>query len=596
MRIRICQAFLALITCVQVWAQVPYSYAPSQVGAEEVSALGAGTRSDYVQGLTCFDPATDPAFARMQGYQILGIRVYMRADYKQARQRRSAILASVGKPENIVNTTYADFSEGWNDVLFDEPLIIGTEPIYLGAQVYETVGTPYPLVAYAAATVPQSTFVNLGKKQWEEYADRGTLLIAALMQDEVADVFARTAYAQNTTHPQTVAPDADFEGGLYIHNFSDSPLTSIEVAMQGDGSSPVYRSLDLETPLQAYGSTVVNTRLYAGAQEGTSVPLSISVTKVNGEDAQEGRAGVTRLFVTKDNFIRTPLVEEFTSQRCVNCPQMAYFLEKAFSQYNQPYVYLAHHSGFAYDTFTSETDREVVYVFGGYNNEYNPAIMFDRTVFEGSSTIVYGILGMSAQPYLDALAYAAQMPAKAEIALTHDETTVTVSGRVAHDLVGTPLYLSCLLVEDGIGWAQYPQDGMDDADAPADLREVFRHNGVILHHFNSAALGDPIEAASDGTFSQTYPLVEAAGFGGTARRIVAFVHQINKDNLRENEVLNATQTYLYGAPDGIGGVEAAGASGKGVGSGIYTLLGQRLSSSSSRLKGVYVIGGRKVAF
>ena len=164
-------------------AQQPYGYAPGNVQAEEVAGLGSGMNK-FVQGMTLFDPASDPALARMKGKKVVGVRCYLRADYKQAKNKRSAALASTGTVGNIVRTQYADLLQGWNDVLFDEPLVIGDAPIYLGVQAYETIGTAYPLVVYTKAIVPHSCFINIGKTSWEEYTDRGTPLIMALVEDE----------------------------------------------------------------------------------------------------------------------------------------------------------------------------------------------------------------------------------------------------------------------------------------------------------------------------------------------------------------------------------------------------------------------------
>ena len=598
---------LLVLACVATRAQIPYSYAPSSPVPEDLSGLG-GNKNEFVQGLVRFDPATDPALARMKGMQILGVRCCLRAAYAQARQKRSAILASLGKPENIVRTFYTDFAEGWNDVLFDEPLTIGDEPIYLGLQVYETIGTPYPLMAYSRATVPQSCLVNLAKKSWEEFTDRGTLLIAALVDEAAAPLIERTAYAQNTTHPQTVAPDADFEGELYIHNFSSVPIQALDVAMLGEGAQqPTVRRISLDAPVGPYESTVITTSLHSGTTEGTAVGWHATVEGVNGETAQAGRPGVSSLYVTFDNFIRMPLVEEFTSQYCINCPQMAYFLEKAFEAYEGPYVYLSHHSGFADDVFTCGPDREIVYVFGGYENEYNPAIMYNRAMMEGESKIVQGIRDMSPAPYAEALAIAAAMPAMAEVeVVSATENGVHVKGRVARDLRESELYLSCYLVEDGISPQVYPQKGLTgDPDAPADLLDVFRHNGVILHHYTANAAGDRLEIAHDGTFDITFPAAEGVkGFGGTGRRIVAIVHPIVKDNLRANTVLNATQAYLT---TGIGDVNDNGndnvnVNGNGNGN-VYDLSGRKVRvreggvAASGRVpfkKGIYIVGRKKV--
>ncbi len=585
------------------FAQLPYGYAPEGFEVGELTALGFGNKSGFVQGMVLFDPANDPTLARLKGQEIKGVRCYMRADYKQAKQKRSAILVSTGKVSNIVRTQYADLLEGWNNVLLDEPLVIGDEKIYLGIQAYETLGTPYPLVAYAQASVPQSCWVNLGKKTWEEYTDRGTLLISALFDEGVKDNFERCAYAQNTTHPQTVAPERDFTGGLYIHNFSSEPIQHIELAMQGEGASqPTYRDIQLDTPIPPLGGAVVTTQLRAGLTEGTSVDWTATVTKINGNTAQAGRPGTTKLYVTYDNFIRTPLIEEFTSQRCIACPQMAYFLDKAFETYGDNYVYVSHHTGFQEDAFTTQPDREILYFFGGYENEYNPAIMYNRAILEGENQVIQGIRDMSPTPYLQALALAADMPAMAEVNIEANGDNVTISGRVARDLVGTPLYLSCYLVEDGISTANYFQKGMDDDDAPADLKDVFRHNGIILHYFTTEAIGDLLSTDERGSYSITYPNVQKAGFGGTGRRIVAFIHKVNKERPADNYVLNASELSLN-TTNGIEGIKDEEIRLKNPQSSIlnsqfiFDLSGRPICASSVTSvlrKGVYIKDGKKV--
>ena len=576
-------------TCAQ--AQVPYGYCPEGAAAGELSALGIGNKSGFVQGMVCFDPTADPALGRMKGRDILGVRCYLRADYKQAKQKRSAILAGTGSPSNFVRTTYADFSEGWNDVMFDEPLPIDDERIYLGVQVYETVGTPYPLVTYAAATVPQACLVNLAKSQWEEYTDRGTLLVEALLDDEAAPCIEGTAYAQNTSHPQTVAPDRDFEGELYVHNFSSVPIQSVEIAMQGQGAaSPTLRTIEFDEPIGALGGRVVTTLLRSGSEEGTSANWTATVTRINGTEAQPGRPGTTKLYVTRDDFQRTPLIEEFTSQRCIACPQMAYFLDKAFKQYEGSYVYVSHHTGFQEDEFTTQPDREILYFFGGYENEYNPAIMYNRSILEGENQVIQGIREMSPTPYLEALALAADMPAMAEVNIEATDSKVTVSGRVASDLVNAPLYLSCYLVEDGISTDKYFQKGMDDDDAPSDLKDVFRHNGIILHYFTKEAIGDLLQVEDDATYSVSYPTVAKEGFGGTSRRLVAFVHKVDKASLRGNEVLNAAQQLL-----GNTGIEAPcheGSDRRSADDKCYDLVGREIGKQRPA-RGMYIRNGKK---
>ena len=166
---------------------------------------------------------------------------------------------------------------------------------------------------------------------------------------------------------------------------------------------------------------------------------------------------------------------------------------------------------------------------------------------------------------------------------------------MARDLIDKPLYLSCYLVEDGMTVDKYPQLGMDDADAPADLYDVFRHNGVILHYYNSDPIGDLLSVEENGRYSVSFPEVEKEGFGGTARRLVAFVHKVNKNDLRDNQVLNVAQLMLTSGIENV--TQKENANGE---SNIYDLSGRKLPSlqggDGGRLlpKGIYIQNGKKV--
>lgn len=593
MKKRIILSVLALCSVFCMGAQdlFPYSFAPAEVD-EKMVVVGNG-QNEFVQVLICLDPVVDDAVARLKGQQIKGVRVYTRADYKQKTQKRSLVMACIGEPDNVTVTKTVNFLKGWNDVLFDEPVTIGDEKIFVGAQVFETAGVPYPFAGFSDASVAQGCWVNLNKTGWSSYKDRGTLYIAALLDADAArPLLARTVYLQECGHPQAVAPDADFEGNLYVHNFSDEVVSNVRMAMLGQGdATATERDVILSAPVPAHGSTVVTMPLHAGVQDGTEMDLSIRAITVNGQEAQKAMPGVTQLFVTADNFIRIPVIEEFTSQRCVNCPQMAYFLEKALDEYTGKFIYVAHHCGFSYDSFTTEPDKALQYIFGGYQNEYNPAIMYNRAVLDGEQTVVLGAKDNAAKPYLEDLKKAASMPASAavEMELIEDATGVgcKVSGRVARDLIQKELYISVYLLEDSITVDNFPQQGLDDPNAPADLRDVFRHNGVIRHYYTSDAIGDLLAVNADGTYEITFsPAAINADAKKENCRLVVLVHRVNKEQLADNFILNAAQISLSGTVNSIQSVHTSAASDV-----LYDLQGRRVVNPRP---GIYIQGGKKV--
>ena len=149
--------FSAICACAAIFASaqepVFYGYAPDQMAETAQVAQGQGANG-FLAGLVCFDPAVDPAWKRLEGHQVKGVRCYFRADYKQSRQDRSFIMHTVGTADATPTKKICDFLEGWNEIYFDEPLTIGSEPIFLGMQVYEQRGTSHPFVSYGSASVP----------------------------------------------------------------------------------------------------------------------------------------------------------------------------------------------------------------------------------------------------------------------------------------------------------------------------------------------------------------------------------------------------------------------------------------------------------
>lgn len=594
----ILSAFLfALAFTAQAQQTVPYSYAPNSINEAETRLLGLGDKSGFVEAAICLDPSADPIIGRLKGQQILGVRINLQHRYRNGKnQKRNFVMAATGSPDNMVAQKVTTLEAGWNDILFDEPVTIGDTPIYIGAQVYETLTDNRPFIAYGDANVDGSCWIKLKDDPWQSFSDRGTLCIAALLDSTLATPeLQNAAYVQNTTHPQTVAPTAEFEGGLYIHNFSDSPITSLTIAMQGEGDSEAtLRDVALDSPIPAYGSTVVTTMLRAGSTPGTEASWSAWATAINGQEARQARRGTTTLAVSDDAFIRVPLVEEFTSMPCPNCPYMAYYLDKGLELWRaagKPIIYLSRRCGFRYDVFTCDADKAIEYLFNG--DPYNPAVTFNRTQFEGVTGIMFGNYFDSGEQFVQAFQTAADQFAQAEIVAEPTRTddgkvSLRVHGRVAKDYIGKDVYVSAFLVEDSIPVsAKYPQEGMDGDDVPADLADVFKHNGVLRGTYNKEPIGDLLTVNADGTFDVSFDGISLISEEVEKNmRVVALLHRVNKADIADNFVLNAAEA-RWQVADGIHAVSPSRKDGEA----IYDLQGRRVAHPQH---GVYIVGGKKV--
>lgn len=604
---------LALVASAQ--EPVIYGYAPQQMAETALIGQGQGGNG-FLAGLVCFDPAIDPTWKRLEGYKITGVRCYLRSDYKQARQDRSFIMHTIGSPDATPTKKICDFLEGWNEIYFDEPITIGSEPVYLGMQVYEQRGTSHPFVSYGSASVAGACWININKQGWTNYDSRGTLLIQAILEDEAAAQVDNMIYAQVATAPQTVAPSQTFQCEVYFNNLTNQTVSSVELQTLGQGDeTPYIEQVTFDTPLAPYEGRNIPMEIYAGSESGVSQWVELNVSKINGESAQNTRGGISYHYVTVDAFQRTPIVEEYTSQYCVNCPQMIYFLEKALHQHDGPWVYVTHHTGFAADIFSHPGEDALNYLFGDAYSS-NPAVMYDRRVMTGKVTPINGLNVHETTPYTEALNIVAPMLAKAEVNIDFtyntDEATIapTVSGRINSEMAaaGTQTYLSVYLVEDSIPVTDvFFQIGLEEGEgAPDDLQETFRHNGVKRHLF-TAHLGDLLTLTNGNEYSVSFDAITLKPEWKTENlRMVAFVHLYDSEDMYKNEVLNAAQKWINRA-DALQGLHAdndalfyinadrtIAAPGNVRSYHLYNMQGQYIPTGTRLEAGIYIVNYKTI--
>lgn len=526
-----------------------YGYAPEVFAEENIRGLGSG-ENGFIAGMICLDPSIDPVVARLKGKQIIGVKCYLRNDYKQAKKGRSLIMCATGSVEAEPVIKTCDFLKGWNEYLFDEPIVLGEEPVYLGYQVYEGRSSAYPLAAFADVFIPGTCYVNVKESGWTEFTDRGVLLIEAIFEDDAKSELEKLLYAQIAESPMVVAPSAPFDATVYFNNQTGAEILSAKIEIQGEGDETAYAELvTFDSPLLPREGRVLPMSITSGREEGMEQWIRISVKEVNGLIAQENRVGETKHYVSGDAFVRVPLIEEFTSQSCQACPFMSYYLDLAMEEYEGELVYVTHHAGFAPDRFTKPVDNQLLYLFGE-EPTFNPAVMFDRTVPNGEYSPIVGASLAEVDPYLLTIQEMAKRPAKASVDVdaVRDGTKVSceVSGKVSSAMVdaGEEMYLSTYLVEYGIPVSTDPtspnyQKGLTDEGAPEDILEVVKHSGVIRHNYNTEHLGDLL-TFDNYTYKVSYDAVEVKDDWNLENcRVVSFVHKINPEDLTDNYVLNA---------------------------------------------------------
>lgn len=521
-----------------------YGYAPAVCNQQDLFAQGTGM-NNHVSGAICLDPASDPIFARLVGGKILGVRCYLLNDYKQKSKGHSYGFLYEGSLDATPIKQIQNLETGWNDILFETPVEIKSQPYYVGFNVFELKSVAMPLLSYKHVSLPSSCFVNLSKEGWQSFDDRGTLFIEAIVEAP-AGVLDNTAIAYPGKMPIIVAPATEFEAPVYVKNMSANPLSAITLESATEESSFKWEHR-FSAPLESNDGCMLSSTLMAPSTTSAASPLTVRIVETNGAQCPAVYSSSVSLYVSKDVFTRIPLIEEFTSTFCINCPFMMYYMERAIEQYGKPVVYLTRHSGFAKDRLTTPSDEEILYLFGS-SNTFNPAAMFDRRVLQGETNPIMSARDASIVPYLARIENAMQYPAlaKVDVSLSYDsegKAVVNSTGKINSELArsGADFYIASYIVEDSIPANDYPQQGIINPmdDAPEDLVPTFRHNGTIRAVLQSEPIGDKLQYDSEGNFSVSYPAAALADrVNRTHCHAVSMVFRVNREDLRDNEVLN----------------------------------------------------------
>ncbi len=512
-----------------------YGFCPEDATEEEMTALGSGKNND-IEVMIRLSPDQMPQIKALKGSKVTGVRIKVRNDV-EARARAISRIGSLDA-EPVSKNCY--LNQGWNTVKFADPIEIGDEDIYVGCRLNETQGSGHhPILAYSAPAPSQTSYINIDLTGWQDSGEKGSVMVQAIIDADPAILEAPAATATVFDYPQLVAPSAPFDAKLYIKNLSSKPISSLTVDY-GHGQA------DLTAEIAPFGMAIIPTTLMTSAEENTDFPFVTSVSKINGTETT-GYPSTTYLYVTKDVFTRIPLIEEWTGLTCVNCPFMAYYLDDAREISDIKTTYVCHHEGFAADQLTQPVDAQLLFLFNGTQNQKNPAVMYDRSYLPGNTEIILGAKEPAVDEYLESIEAASKIPALANVEVDVDETNITVHGKVSTGSKTSDgkVYLSAYLIEDNIKPTakNYPQLGINanvNPDAPADLVEKFRHNGVIRVNLTEVATGDKLQFDAEGNFEVKFPLPDFdKSWKKENMHVVSFIHRFDPNNLADNYVLNS---------------------------------------------------------
>jgi len=375
---------------------------------------------------------------------------------------------------------------------------------------------------------------------------------------------AVSAFTQISTNSKAELSDIDFsitdvEFPNYLYKDSTAilrgsfenkgvkPIESIDITYQvGDNGYVETYTLDnihVETgdELEFHHNIPVT---LSNAGEYT---LTVLLTNPNGIADTTRTNSINFAVIDKSNeYIRKVLVEEFSTEKCPNCPAVGRYLS-GIVKANENVILMTHHTGYYFDDYTIDESVELKVFYNG--STWAPAAMMDRH-YNGkendyTNKVNPGPVFWPGNPYGgrridDRLSQLSYVDVNIDGVYNDDtrELTVNINGVFRND-INDQVGLSVWIIEDGI---------ISDQQAGA-LGSDYEHHGVARAVL-SETFGDTIKTStiSGQSYSANYQYTLPTDFVDRNISVIAFVNYIN-DSVNNRSILNANQFELSSLMD-----------------------------------------------
>lgn len=471
-------------------------------------------------------------------------------------------------------------AKGWNTIGLDQPYVIdGTaEGLYIGYSYHQKGNT----VALSVVNQPQpnALFAKLGTEaEWQDRSEEGALAVEAFVYGDRLPKHNLTL-SSLTPFPIFVIDKETLTVSAQVRNNGVETITGFDAVCRVDGQEETYTAhINESIP---YGEThQVEFTITPAITSATPETRELTVTidhLTEGADIDMSDNTLSASFgVIAHDFTRNVLLEEFTTEKCPNCPRVAAYLHDALQDERIAgrAIALCHHSGYYTDWLTIASDNDYLWFFNS-TSSYAPAMMFDRTVMDDSSSPL--CIPVSADEIV--LRTQERMRQTAFVSLNIDAEVdndnanllhVTVKGnRLKEDFTAHAPRISVVLYEDNIK-ARSQASGGDDY--------VHQHVSRCVN----STWGDVIEWDGD-AYTYTCDLTLREDYVRDNLGVVAYVWDYDTENPAQCEVANAASITWNKVANNI----AAPIQENTTSARFYTLDGREVSEAS-RTPGIYLV-------
>lgn len=188
-----------------------------------------------------------------------------------------------------------------------------------------------------------------------------------------------------------VVDNGNLEFTMKVFNNATVTINGFDAVCTVDGSDDKYTVHCDSSIAYNESKTITMTVSPTAIQTMDPATRTLTVTLTNlteGEDEIPSDNTLSGTFnVTLHSFVRNVLLEEFTTEKCTNCPRVASYVHDAMNEpeFQGRLNTMENHAGYYTDSFTATFHNDWTWLF---DNLYAPAVLYDRHAEDGEATAV----------------------------------------------------------------------------------------------------------------------------------------------------------------------------------------------------------------
>ncbi len=521
----------AATAAAQVNGQMKLSYCDGQVA----SSSSLGSPNEGTVEAACYIPAG--MVSSYRNLRVAAIRAGLAS--KLNVQTLTVWIRESLDGHNIMECSVSKgggLAKGWNLLTADAPTSVSNQGFYVGYTITQTGGS-YPISA-VGDDHSGALYMNTGTG-WEDLygADYGCLSIETIIE---ADNLPKFDLALNSLGaPALVSKGKEDDWSVHVTNQASVTVESFDILLDVEGAPQQTITLN-ETllPCEHRDFTFRFTPDLQKRARNVAIRATVVNPLADDENPSDNVSNGSFDFDELD-FTRSVLVEEFTTEKCVNCPRAAATIAEVIHDpdYAGKVNVACHHAGYYTDHLTNDADNAYLWFYDG--GSFAPGILYDRT----STVQSVGDTGSVAAIIDERMAVkgGVSFSVNASYDPASDSVNVRLDGGCDWDKSADPLYATVYLMENDV--AAKKQAG-GDAD--------YRHQHVVRQY--NATWGEQLSFDADEKFTYSCSLPMNEEYNRDNMEVIAFVHRYDSHDKRSCRVENSAKAAIEWNGNGVDGI------------------------------------------